>query len=65
MAVYPCGAATPNIEIRKKKTEIAVPLIAESQTVDSIPMAGYPQPVLRRYSIKRPVIEIQKLDWVR
>jgi len=47
--------------IKKKKTEIAVPLIAESQTVDRIPIAGYPQPVESKYSMKRPVMETQKL----
>lgn len=48
--------------IKKKKTDIAVPLIDGSQTVERIPIAGCPQPVLSKYSMKSPVIEIQKLS---
>ena len=55
------GAITPKIVIRKKKTEMAVPRIAESQTVESIPIAGWPQPVDNKYSINKPVIDTQKL----
>lgn len=50
------------MDIKKKNTEMAVPLIAGSHTVASIPIAGCPQPVERRYSMKSPLIESQKLD---
>jgi hypothetical protein len=60
--MYPYGAITPKMVIIKKKTEIAVPLIDGSHTVERMPIAGYPHPVLSKYSMKRPVIEIQKLS---
>jgi hypothetical protein len=44
----------PKIEIRKKNTPIAVPLIDGSTTADNIPIAGWPHPVDSKYSMNNP-----------
>jgi len=47
--------------MKKKNTETAVPRIDASTTVARIPMAGCPHPDERRFSMKYPNMETQKL----
>lgn len=44
------------MEIKKKKTPIALPRMSGSTTLESIPMAGWPQQVESKYSMKTPLI---------
>lgn len=48
---------------KKKNIETEVPLTAGSQTVDRIPIAGCPHPVVKSVSTKKPNMETQKFVW--